>query len=118
MCFTRSRLSNKQRCWQRVNTINAQYEEQLAELRARHGNRRDELLRRESHARQQQYQQAAAVEQQHANNATGFSDPPHVDSYRDRPRFTGGNRDSRDPGFDPRGQYPGGRDYGSGSRYY
>lgn len=126
---------------ERVNAINAQYEEQLAALRARHNNRRDEFLRRESHARQQLYQQAAnAMEhQQYTNSAMGggFSDHPphgypaaaadpqrpytnpHVDSsYRDRPRFTGGNRDSRDPGFDPRGQYPGGRGYGSGSRYY
>lgn len=130
---------------ERVNAINAQYEEQLAALRARHNNRRDEFLRRESHARQQLYQQAAnananAMEQQQYTNSamSGFSDhphgypaaaaaadpqrpytTPHVDSsYRDRPRFTGGNRDSRDPGFDPRGQYPGGRGYGSGSRYY
>nr|XP_043633186.1 uncharacterized protein LOC122604361 [Erigeron canadensis]XP_043633187.1 uncharacterized protein LOC122604361 [Erigeron canadensis]XP_043633188.1 uncharacterized protein LOC122604361 [Erigeron canadensis] len=119
---------------ERINAINTQYEEQLAALRARHTNRRDEFLRRESQARQQQYQQAA-MEQQHASSAVGFSEPhgysggeslahraayntPHVDSYRDRPRFAGGNRDSRDPGFEPRGQYPGGRVYGSGSRYY
>lgn len=113
---------------ERVNAINAQYEEQLAALRVRHTNHRDEFLRRESHARQQQYQQAA-MEQQYTNSAVGFSEPHgysggesqrayNVDSYRDRPRFTGGNRDSRDPGFEPRGQYPGGRVYGSGSRYY
>ncbi|KAK9062688.1 hypothetical protein SSX86_019877 [Deinandra increscens subsp. villosa] len=134
---------------ERVNAINAQYEEQLAALRARHTNRRDEFLRRESHTRQQQYQQAAAMEHhQYTANPMGFSDPhhgysattggesqrpyndnhnnniPHVDSYRDRPRFAG--RDSRDPGFEPRGgQYAGGgRGYGSGSgsgsgsRYY
>ncbi|KAD7477654.1 hypothetical protein R6Q59_007409 [Mikania micrantha] len=127
---------------ERIKAINAQYEEQLAALRARHTNRRDEFLRRESHARQQQYQQVAAMEHhQYAANPMGFSDPhhgysataggesqrpynnnnnnaPHVDSYRDRPRFAG--RDSRDPGFEPRGgQYPGGgRGYGSGSRYY
>ncbi|KAJ0702631.1 hypothetical protein HanPI659440_Chr14g0541911 [Helianthus annuus] len=133
---------------ERVNAINAQYEEQLAALRARHTNRRDEFLRRESHARQQQYQQAME-HHQYSSNPMGFSDPhhgysaaaaggesqrpynnnnnnsniPHVDSYRDRPRF--GGRDSRDPGFEPRGgQYPGGRGYGSGagsgsgSRYY
>ncbi|KAI3797888.1 hypothetical protein L1987_33152 [Smallanthus sonchifolius] len=125
---------------ERVNAINAQYEEQLAALRAMHTNRRDEFLRRESHARQQQYQQAAAMEHhQYTANPMGFNDPhhgysapaggesqrpynnnnnaPHVDSYRDRPRFAG--RDSRDPGFESRGgQYPGGRVYGSGSRYY
>ncbi|XP_076950402.1 uncharacterized protein LOC143623356 isoform X2 [Bidens hawaiensis] len=132
----------------RVNAINAQYEEQLTALRARHANRRDEFLRRESHARQQQYQQAAAAMEHHqyTANPMGFSDPhhgynatgggesqrpynnnsnnnaPHADSYRDRPRL--GGRDSRDPGFEPRGQYPGGRAYGSGSgsgsgsRYY
>ncbi|PWA45798.1 hypothetical protein CTI12_AA499410 [Artemisia annua] len=118
---------------ERINAINLQYEEQLAALRTRHINRRDEFLRRESHARQQQYQQAA-MEHQYTNNPIGFSEPhgynagepqrafnntPHVDSYRERPRFTGGNRDSRDPGFEPRGQYPGGRVYGSsGSRHY
>nr|GEU97310.1 hypothetical protein [Tanacetum cinerariifolium] len=118
---------------ERINAINLQYEEQLAALRARHTNRRDEILRRESHARQQQYQQAT-MEHQYTNNPIGFSEPhvynvgepqraynntPHVDSYRERPRFTGGNRDSRDPGFEPRGQYPGGRVYGSsGSRHY
>lgn len=117
---------------ERINAINTQYEQQLAALRARHTNRRDELLRRESHARQQQYQQAAMEQQQqqYASTAMGVNDPhgytggdshrvyntPHVDSYRDRPRFGGSNRD---PGFEPRGQYhPGGRVYGSGSRYY
>lgn len=120
---------------ERVNAINAQYEEQLGALRARHTNRRDEFLRRESHARQQQYQQAAMEHHQyHPNNNNsamgmgmgGFPDHHqqqhhhqhgyNVDSYRDRPRFTtggggGNNRDSRDPGFEPRGgggggQYP------------
>ncbi|XP_071709483.1 uncharacterized protein [Rutidosis leptorrhynchoides] len=115
---------------ERVNTINAQYEEQLAALRARHTNRRDEFLKRESQARQQQYQQALMEQQQqYASIAMGPGDPhvyggaesqrayntPHVDSYRDRPRFGGGNRD---PAVEPRGQYPGGRAYGSGSRYY
>lgn len=118
---------------ERVNKINAQYEEQLASLRVRHANRRDEFLRRESHARQQQYQQAA-MDQQYANSGMGPTDahgygavntpseePPrpynagHYDSYRERSRFSGGNRDH---GFEPRGQYPGGHDYGSGSRYY
>lgn len=118
---------------ERINAINLQYEEQLAAMRARHTSRRDEFLRRESHIRQQQYQQAA-MEQQYTNNPIGFNEPhgynagepqraysntPHVDSYRERPRFTGGNRDSRDPGFESRTQYPGGRVYGSsGSRHY
>lgn len=108
---------------ERVNAINTQYEEQLAGLRARHTNRIDEFLRADTLRRQRQYQQsvaaaAAAVEHhQYTNNATmGFTDPH---GFRDRPRFAGGNRDSRgDPGFEPRGQYPGGRAYGSGSRYY
>lgn len=37
------------------------------------------------------------------------------DSYRERARFLGG---SRDHGFEPRGPYPGGRVYDTGSRYY
>ncbi|PSR95448.1 Pericentriolar material 1 protein [Actinidia chinensis var. chinensis] len=117
---------------ERINTINSQYQEQLAALRARHAGRRDEYLRRESHARQQQFQQA--MMDNYPNSGMGTTDPhaygavadaagePHraynadqYDSYRERARFLGGNRDH---GFENRGSYPGGRVYDTGSRYY
>ncbi|KAF7153485.1 hypothetical protein RHSIM_Rhsim01G0199900 [Rhododendron simsii] len=117
----------------KINTINTQYQEQLAALRARHANRRDEYLRRESHARQQQYQQA--MMDHYPNSGMGPNDPhgyggvdaaaaepnrtyngDQYDSYRERARFLGGNRDHH--GFEPRGPYPGGRVYDTGSRYY
>lgn len=121
---------------EKINTINTQYQEQLEALRARHANRRDDYLRRESHARQQQYQQAMMG--QYPNSSMGPNDPhgygglaggggggsephrvyneDHYDSYRERARFLGGNRDHH--GFEPRGPYPGGRVYDTGSRYY
>ncbi|KAI4334157.1 hypothetical protein L6164_018881 [Bauhinia variegata] len=40
----------------------------------------------------------------------------HFDPYRERARFLGGG--ARDQGFEPRGAYPGGRVYDTGSRYY
>ncbi|KAG5566453.1 hypothetical protein RHGRI_002129 [Rhododendron griersonianum] len=90
----------------KINTINTQYQEQLAALRARHANRRDEYLRRESHARQQQYQQA--MMDHYPNSGMGPNDPhgyggvdaaaaepnrayngDQYDSYRERARFLG-----------------------------
>ncbi|PON50897.1 ubiquitin carboxyl-terminal hydrolase [Parasponia andersonii] len=119
---------------EKINAINAQYEEQLAALRARHANHRDEFLRRESSTRQQQYQQAvvdrypnSSVVPNDPHGYTGFPvsataadahrsyDTEHYDSYRERARFLGGTRDH---GFEPRGPYPGGRVYDTGSRYY
>ncbi|XP_059664850.1 uncharacterized protein LOC132311127 [Cornus florida] len=117
---------------ERINTINAQYQEQLAALRARHTSRRDEFLRRESHERQQQYQQAAmdhypnsgmGPSESHgyglAATPTGelqrsYSDD-HYDSYRERARFLGSTRDQE---IESRGPYPGGRVYDTSSRYY
>lgn len=119
---------------QKIGAINAQYEEQLVALRARHASRRDELLRRESNARQHQYQQS--VMDRYPNSSMGpselrgYSGVPasaaggeghrayntdQYESYRERARFLGG---SRDHGFEPRGPYPGGRVYDTGSRYY
>lgn len=115
---------------ERINTINAQYQEQLVALRARHSGRRDEFLRRESHARQQQYQEATM--DHYPNSGMGPSDPhgyggaagseshrtynvDQYDSYRERARFLGSTRDH---GFESRGPYPGGRVYDTGSRYY
>lgn len=120
---------------QRIMAINAQYEEQLAALRARHAGRRDELLRRESSARQHQYQKG--IMDHYPNGGIGPGDPrgnsgvttlaaagqahqnyesEHFDSFRERARFLGNS--ARDPNLDPRGPYPGGRVYDTGSRYY
>lgn len=119
---------------EKLNAINAQYEEQLAALRARHAVRRDEILQRESQLRQQQYQQA--MMDQYPISGMGSSDPhgysgiatsaavaeayrgyntDNFDSHRERARFLG---DARDRGLEPRGPYPGGRVYDTGSRYY
>jgi hypothetical protein len=53
-------------CVQRLNEINAQYQEKLLALRARQATYREEFLRKESQARQQQYQQASMSS--YANN--------------------------------------------------
>lgn len=118
---------------QKIIAINAQYEEQIAALRARHAGRRDEFLRMESHARQHQYRQA--LMDQYPNSGAGSGDPhgyreistsvtveeaqrgynaDHFDSYREHTRFLGG---ARNQGLEPRGSYPGGRVYDTGSRY-
>ncbi|CAK9184657.1 unnamed protein product [Ilex paraguariensis] len=116
---------------ERINAINAQYEEQLAALRAQHASHRDEFLRRESHGRQHQYQQAM---DHFTSTGMGPSDPhgygaavapggeqlrtyggDNYNSYREQTRFLG---NTRDRGFESRGQYPGGRVYDTASRYY
>ncbi|CAA3020876.1 Hypothetical predicted protein [Olea europaea subsp. europaea] len=117
---------------EKINTINIQYQEQLAALRTRHAARRNEFLQRESRARQQQYQRAAM--DQYRNSHMGTSDPhgysartspardPHrvynadqYDSYREQSRFSGS---ARDQGFEPKVQYSGGRVYDTGSGHY
>ncbi|XWS73788.1 hypothetical protein CRYUN_Cryun02cG0159500 [Craigia yunnanensis] len=125
---------------ERIIAVNTQYQEQLAALRSRHASRRDEFLRKESLVRQQQYQQAMMDHYPHSSTAPGdtmSTGNPHgysggagsaaagdghrgynsdnFDSYRERTRFLGG---ARDQGFEPRGSYPGGRVYDTGSRYY
>ncbi|KAK7272267.1 hypothetical protein RJT34_28757 [Clitoria ternatea] len=121
---------------EKIKAINVQYEEKLAELRARHANHRDEFLQRESHARQHQYQQIimdphpssgmVPSHNSHDYNSVNASaaaigearrdySGDHFDPYRERARFLGGARDHR---FEPRGPYPGGRVYDTGSRYY
>ncbi|KAE8647365.1 uncharacterized protein LOC101221687 isoform X1 [Cucumis sativus] len=118
---------------ERILAINAQYEEQLAALRVRHAGRRDELLRRESTARQHQYQKG--IMDHYPNGGIGPGDPrgnsgvtnlaasgqahqnyesEHFDSFRERARFLGNS--ARDPNLDPRGSYPGGRVYDTASR--
>ncbi|KAE8700229.1 adipocyte plasma membrane-associated protein-like [Hibiscus syriacus] len=116
---------------EKINAINIQYQEQLTALRARHANRRDEFLRKESLARQQQYQQAMMdYYPRTGNNPHGFGsiagpaavgdayrgyNSDNFDSYGERSRFHGG---ARDQGFEPRGSYQGGHAYDTGSRYY
>lgn len=119
---------------EKINAINSQYEEKLEALRARHGKRRTEFLQRESRARQQQYEQiirdpysgsgtASRGPHAHSNvNASASGGEPqrgysadHFDPYREQSRFLGS---ARDQGFEPRGPYPGGRVYDTGSRYY
>ncbi|CAH9115477.1 unnamed protein product [Cuscuta epithymum] len=122
---------------ERINAINAQFEEQLVALRARHAGRREDLLRRESQARHLQYEQVGLDNYPNANTAgpmdsrgyssvaTGERQRPYnnnnsnnYDSYRDRSRLSASGRDH---GFEPsRGHYPaGGRAYETGgSRYY
>ncbi|KAL3626976.1 hypothetical protein CASFOL_029189 [Castilleja foliolosa] len=120
---------------ERINAINAQYEEQLLALRARHVSQRDEIVRKESQARQQQFQQMVIQTYPTNNNMGGPSDPrgfnpapastgePHrsynnsetYDSYRERSRFPG---NARDQGYESKVPYPKGRAYDSGSRYY
>lgn len=125
---------------ERINAINTQYQEQLAVVRAQHASRRDEFLQKESLVRQQQYHQMMMDHYPHSSVGPGdtmSSDNPHgysgtagsaavgdghrgyntdnFDSYRERARFLGA---ARDQGFEPRGSYPGGRVYDTGSRYY
>ncbi|KAM3251464.1 hypothetical protein P3L10_005534 [Capsicum annuum] len=128
---------------ERINAINTQYQEQLVALRSRQASHRDEVLRRESHARKQQYEQVALDNYRHssmaASNARGYvamnspagerqvayNSPAErqaaynadsYDSYRENARFLGNS--GRDHGYEPRVQYPGGRVYDTGSRYY
>ncbi|KAG2297409.1 hypothetical protein Bca4012_001096 [Brassica carinata] len=124
---------------ERINTINTRYEEQLAALRSRHAGKREEIMRKESQARQQQYkQQTPGMMDQYHTNAVGAANlrpsghpqgyignaqdpadaPPsrsygsdRFEAYGERARFQGGERDH---GFESRGQYPG----GTVSRFY
>lgn len=106
--------------FQSINSINCQYQEQLDALRARHAARRDEILKRETEARQQQYQ--TVVLDNYPNSGMVHSDPhgypaaePHqYDPYVERARFPVGYRDH---GLDQRGQYHGPRVPEAGSRY-
>ncbi|KAG9445257.1 hypothetical protein H6P81_016597 [Aristolochia fimbriata] len=113
---------------EKINEINDQYLEKLMTVRARQVTHRDDFLRRESQARQHQYQQAALSHyptnsmiptDPHgygAASAVGSFAPGHLDSsYKERSQFPMGGRN---PMFDSRGSYPGGRTYDSGSRYY
>ncbi|XP_039024148.1 uncharacterized protein LOC120156952 [Hibiscus syriacus] len=103
---------------EKINAINTQYQEQLTALRARHANRRDEFLRKESLVRLQQYQQAVMdYYPRTVNNPHGYGsiaavgdahrgyNSDNFDSYGERSRFLGG---ARDQGFEPKGSYQGG----------
>lgn len=119
---------------ERLSEINVQYHEKLLAVRARQATIRDEFLRKESQARHQQYQQANLNSYQNsagpsegfgyssaAASASGYGDAhraysaSHYDPYGDRSEFMGG---ARGHGFEPRGQYPGGRAYNSGGRHF
>uniref|UniRef100_A0A1J3FTE8 Uncharacterized protein n=1 Tax=Noccaea caerulescens TaxID=107243 RepID=A0A1J3FTE8_NOCCA len=58
---------------EKINTINTRYEEQLAALRARHTCKREDIMRKESQARQQQYKQQTMgmMDNQYHPNAAG-----------------------------------------------
>ncbi|XP_054811415.1 uncharacterized protein LOC129312749 isoform X1 [Prosopis cineraria] len=122
---------------EKLNAINAQYEEKLAALRAQHASRRNEFLQRESKARQHQYQQT--IRDPHPSGGMPPGDPrgyssaiastaigemqmqrgytaDPFDRYGERNRFLGGG--ARVQEFEPRGSYPGGRVYDTGSRHY
>lgn len=64
---------------------------------------------RDSHAYGNVNASAASGEVQRGYSAD------HFDPYRERARFLGS---AREQGFEPRGAYPGGRVYDTGSRYY
>ena len=117
---------------QRLSEINNQYQEKLLAIRARQATRREEFLRKESQSRHQQYQQASMDSYQTSagpsdahgygsNASAGPLGDPHraygaagnFESYGDRSGYGGGPRDRG-----PRGQYPGGRAYNSGGRYF
>lgn len=114
---------------ERMNAINAKFEEQIVALRARHASRRDDAFRRESQTRRMQYEQATFDNyptDPHGYPPSGDPQRPYnnnnanniYDSYRERSRFAGSGRDH---GYEPsRAHYPaGGRAYGTGgSRYY
>ncbi|XP_048234223.1 uncharacterized protein LOC8281556 isoform X2 [Ricinus communis] len=116
------------------NARHREYQEQLSALRARHAGRRDEFLRKESHARQHQYQQS--MTDHFPDSRMGPGDPhgyngsapsavindnhrayntDQFESYGERTRFLG---NSKDQGFEPRCLYHGGRVYDTGPRYY
>ncbi|OAY74536.1 hypothetical protein ACMD2_10693 [Ananas comosus] len=127
---------------ERLGEINAQYQEKLIALRARQATRREEFLRKESQARLLQYQQASMQNYQNSagpSEAQGFSSAAataaaaaaagsayaepqrdyasagHYESYGQRSEV---GRGGRGRGFEPRGQYSGGRGYNSDNRYY
>lgn len=123
---------------EKLNEINTQYQNRLVAIRAQQATHRDDFLRKESHARHQQYQQASMKIYQ---NSAGPSDGHgygsagggggrgrgglgevsrgyavgHYDNYGEQPEFA---RNARGHGIEQRGQYPGGRAYNSGGRYY
>lgn len=122
--------------FQRLSEINAQYQEKLLAIRVRQATRREEFLRKESQSRHQQYQQASMASYQNsagpsdahgfgsnANTAAGaladahgaYGSAGNYESYGERSGFGGS---SRGRGYEPRGQYPGGRAYNSGGRYF
>ncbi|KAL5209042.1 hypothetical protein ABZP36_004665 [Zizania latifolia] len=133
---------------ERLNEINAQYQEKLLALRARQATYREEFLRKESLARQQQYQQASMSNyannvmsgETHGYTPTAAVTPPpaastaggtygeahrgyasaQFDSIRERQDYPDlrGRDRGQGHGFEHRGQFPGGRAYNSGGRRF
>lgn len=122
--------------YQRLSGINAQYQEKLLAVRASQATHREEFLRREAQAHHQQYQQANMNNYQNsagprkaydhgsasaaaAASAYGEAHRAYAasqyDHYGEPSEFMGG---ARGHGFEPRGQYPGGRAYNSGGRRF
>ncbi|KAJ6852206.1 uncharacterized protein M6B38_254535 [Iris pallida] len=120
---------------QRLTEINSQYQEKLLAVRARQATHREDFLRKESQARHEQYQQVKLNSYQSSagpNDAHGFrmataaalGDPPRAygassfDSYGERPGFGGGAQGRGYESHESHGQYPGGRAYNTGGRYF
>ncbi|KAI4382213.1 hypothetical protein MLD38_008204 [Melastoma candidum] len=114
---------------EKINAINAQYQEQLMSLRTKHANRRDEFLRRESTARQQQYQKvmidrysSSGRSPRNPKNFGGGAVPGSAGPYSMSDRYDSFGDGSRPHGGargrgDTRGPYQGGRTYDKVSRF-
>ncbi|KAJ6813567.1 uncharacterized protein M6B38_142095 [Iris pallida] len=114
---------------ERLSEINSQYQEKLLAVRARQATHREDFLRKESQARHEQYQQVKLNSYQSSagpNNAHGFRMAASAAALGDPPRAYGaagnfdsyGERSGFGRGYESHGQYPGGRAYNSGGRYF
>ncbi|XP_031505569.1 uncharacterized protein LOC116267801 [Nymphaea colorata] len=118
----------------RMREIDEQYQAKLSTIWARHRNQLEDLIRREAQLRHQQYQHAARSQYQHGSVGAGdlhgygasFGDGPQgyptraYDAYRERMQSYGNasHPHPRNPAYDVRGPYPGGRIYDTNPRYY
>ncbi|GMG99504.1 hypothetical protein Nepgr_001344 [Nepenthes gracilis] len=112
---------------EKILEINNQYAEQLSAIRARHADRREDFLRKESQARLQQYQLASVNHHQsnarasdiggHHGFVGGAPPPGMVHGEAQRP-YPGGQFDSYRQNPDSRFPTPGGRVYNTGPRRY
>ncbi|CAN6455124.1 unnamed protein product [Victoria cruziana] len=118
----------------RMREIDEQYQAKLSIIWTRHRNHLEGLLRQEEQLRHQQYQHAARSQYQHGSVGAGdlhgygasFGDghqgyPTRAyDAYRERIQSYGNasHHHPRNPAYDVRGPYPGGRIYDTNPRYY